>query len=62
MSSNSGKVLSALIAGALVGVGIGVLVAPDKGSATRKKLREGFDDTKDDVVEKIAALVISFFP
>jgi gas vesicle protein len=31
----------------LVGVGIGILLAPDKGSATLKKLRGKLDDLTD---------------
>lgn len=31
----------------LVGIGIGVLVAPDKGSVTLKKLRNKLDDLTD---------------
>jgi gas vesicle protein len=37
---NSGKILSALIIGAAIGAGIGILFAPDKGSETRKKINE----------------------
>jgi gas vesicle protein len=37
---NSGKILSAFIIGAAVGVGIGILFAPDKGTETRKKINE----------------------
>jgi len=31
----------------LGGIVIGILVAPDKGSKTRQKLLDGFDDYKD---------------
>jgi gas vesicle protein len=31
----------------LVGIGIGVLIAPDKGSATIKKMKSRFDGLKD---------------
>ncbi len=37
----------------LTGVAIGVLFAPDKGSATRKKLEEGYDDMVDKFHEKM---------
>jgi gas vesicle protein len=37
---NGGKILSALIIGAAIGAGIGILFAPDKGSETRKKINE----------------------
>jgi gas vesicle protein len=37
------KILLSLLAG----VAIGLIVAPDKGSETLRKVREGFDDAKD---------------
>ncbi|MEO5595312.1 MAG: YtxH domain-containing protein [Chitinophagaceae bacterium] len=39
------KTLIALLAG----VAIGILVAPDKGSATRNKLIDGFNDVADEL-------------
>lgn len=38
MASNTGQTLLALITGAAIGAGIGILYAPDKGSKTREKL------------------------
>ncbi|MCG2417498.1 YtxH domain-containing protein [Aequorivita sp. F47161] len=38
MASNTGQTLLALITGAVIGAGIGILYAPDKGSKTRDKL------------------------
>lgn len=37
-----------LLQGILAGVVIGILVAPDKGTETRKKLMSRFNDYKDD--------------
>ncbi len=44
--------LIALLAGAAVGLGLGILFAPDKGSKTREKIKDGFDDLKDEVKTK----------
>ncbi|WP_347373611.1 YtxH domain-containing protein [Aequorivita sp. Q41] len=38
MASNTGQTLIALLTGAVIGAGIGILYAPDKGSKTRTKL------------------------
>ena len=52
MSNNTGNTLLAVLAGAVVGAGIGVLFAPDKGSKTRKKIKDGFEHEKDHLKEK----------
>ena len=43
------KGLCGLIAGLGLGVGLGVLFAPEKGSVTRKKLKEKLDDVVKEV-------------
>jgi gas vesicle protein len=60
MSNNTGNSLLALLAGAAIGAGVGILFAPDKGSKTREKIKEGYDDAKnnlqhtyEDVTEQI---------
>jgi gas vesicle protein len=53
MSNTSGNSLLALLTGALVGVGIGILFAPDKGTKTREKIKDGFQDAKDDLKQKL---------
>jgi len=56
MSSRNGNSLIALLAGAAVGLGLGILFAPDKGSKTREKIKDGFDDFKDEVKNKFNAV------
>ena len=51
MSNNTNSVL-ALLLGAAIGAGVGILFAPDKGSKTREKIKDGFDDAKDDLKHK----------
>ncbi|GGI57814.1 YtxH domain-containing protein [Winogradskyella haliclonae] len=41
----------ALVLGALIGTGIGILIAPEKGSDTRAKLKKEGKDIKDQIVE-----------
>lgn len=53
MSNNAGNTLVAVLTGVLVGAGIGIMFAPDKGSKTRKKVKDGFDDAKKDLNHKL---------
>lgn len=63
MASNTGQTLLALLTGAAIGAGIGILYAPDKGSKTRskidkerkkaqKKLNKQYHDTKSNLSEQ----------
>jgi gas vesicle protein len=54
MSSKS-NAIAAVIAGAAIGAAIGILFAPDKGSKTRAKLKEGLDDTKNSLKDSFEA-------
>lgn len=52
MANNNGNGILALLAGAAIGVGLGILFAPDKGSKTREKLKDNFDDLSDEIKSK----------
>ena len=52
MSSKTSSSVIALLAGAAIGAGLGILFAPDKGSKTREKIKGNFDDLKDQAKEK----------
>jgi gas vesicle protein len=41
----------------LAGVAIGILIAPDKGSETLRKLKDGLDEWKDSAVDQINDII-----
>lgn len=53
---NTGKLVLGFLAGIAAGAALGVLFAPDKGSATRKKISRKGEDSLEDLNDKIKAL------
>jgi gas vesicle protein len=47
MSSKNNSGIIALLAGTAIGLGLGILFAPDKGSKTRDKIIDGLDVLKE---------------
>ncbi|MDR0801445.1 YtxH domain-containing protein [Fluviicola sp.] len=52
MSNNTGNIILALLAGAVVGAGIGILMAPNEGSVTRQKIKDSVGKSKDELIDK----------
>lgn len=53
MNSNTGSTIIALLTGAMVGAGIALLYAPDKGTETRKKIKDTAKKAQDDMERQI---------
>jgi gas vesicle protein len=49
--NNTSKILLGFIAGAAIGGALGILLAPDKGSETRRKIVEKGNDIGDSIVD-----------
>ena len=43
-----------MLAAAAAGAAIGILLAPEKGSELRRKIKTGFDEVMEDVAELLA--------
>jgi gas vesicle protein len=56
MSNSTGNTLLALITGVAIGAGLGILLAPEKGSVTRKKIKNSFDDLTDEMKSSMYAV------
>lgn len=54
--ARTGNVLLALVTGVAIGVGAGILFAPDKGKNTRKKIKDSVDDTAQKLKQKLETL------
>ena len=52
-----GKIVLSVLAGIAAGAAIGVLVAPAKGSETRKKIKQSGTDLVNDVKENVTSAV-----
>lgn len=57
---NSGKVFLSVLLAAATGVAVGMLFAPEKGSRTRRKIREKGEDYLEDLKEDYEHKVRSF--
>jgi gas vesicle protein len=53
MTSNT-KIILGVLAAAAAGAAIGILLAPEKGSELRRKIKTGFDEVMEDVAELLA--------
>ncbi|NRT13109.1 YtxH domain-containing protein [Flavobacterium sp. 14A] len=52
MSDKSGLTLIAVLTGVAIGAGVGILFAPEKGSKTRVKIKDGYKGAKKDLKNK----------
>lgn len=59
-SNNTGKLIGALFIGAAIGGALGILLAPDKGSETRKKIASKGSDLTDAMKTKVQELLEEF--
>jgi gas vesicle protein len=56
-TNDTGKVLGALLLGAVIGGTLGILFAPDKGSETRRKISAKGTDLSDGMRDKYNELL-----
>ena len=59
-SNSTKKVIGALMVGAAIGVGLGILFSPAKGSEVRKSIADKSGDWGDAIKEKFNDLVDKF--
>jgi gas vesicle protein len=53
MENNNGNMFMSLITGAAIGIGLGILFAPNKGSETREKIKHTVTDTTHDLSDRL---------
>ncbi|MDM9629870.1 YtxH domain-containing protein [Robiginitalea aurantiaca] len=54
MASDSGSVLLALLVGAAIGAGAGILYAPDEGGKTRKRIKKKAREASDELIGDVS--------
>ena len=54
--AKTGNILLGLAAGAAIGVGLGILFAPDKGEVTREKIKDSVSDKAEKLKEQLDRL------
>lgn len=54
--AKTGNILLGLAAGAAIGVGLGILFAPDKGKVTREKIKDTVSDKAEKLKEQLDRL------
>ncbi|WP_317896753.1 YtxH domain-containing protein [Aurantibacillus circumpalustris] len=52
-NNNMGKIIGGVIIGLAAGAALGILLAPDKGSETRKKINTGAKELADNLKDKV---------
>lgn len=50
----SGKIVLGMLAGIAIGSLLGIMLAPDKGSATRKKLTRQMSRKREDITDELS--------
>jgi len=54
---NTSKILLALLAGAAAGIAIGIMIAPEKGSESRQKVKDTTKKLADSILETAEEMI-----
>lgn len=57
---NTSKILLALVAGAAAGIAIGIMIAPEKGSEGRQKVKDTTKKLADSFLETLEEMIDDF--